>query len=130
MDLENFLADAFLILQFVLVLCILDQWTQTKYLRLWTTPLIQSTPSSLMDTSGTTSLVYSQPAAESVCTYTSIVVCQYSRDHAADVLFEDDSDDPPLPVCILEALLRVPLVEYVTCPTASTLIHQGMNEYR
>ena len=66
------------------------------------------------------------------------MACQSSRDHAADVLFEDDSDDPPLPVCILEALLRVnqidcccckspPLVEHVACLTASALIHRGKN---
>ena len=29
------------------------------------------------------------------------------RDHAADVLFEDSGDDQPLPICILEALLKV-----------------------
>ena len=29
------------------------------------------------------------------------------RDHATDVLFEDEGEDQPLPVCILEALLKV-----------------------
>ena len=29
------------------------------------------------------------------------------RDHATDVLFEDEGEDQPLPVCILDALLKV-----------------------
>ena len=29
------------------------------------------------------------------------------RDHAADVLFDEDSEDQSLPLCILESLLKV-----------------------
>lgn len=38
-----------------------------------------------------------------------LVMDGHTRDHAADVLFEDSGDDQPLPICILEALLKSPV---------------------
>ncbi|XP_064403318.1 actin-related protein 10-like [Halichondria panicea] len=33
----------------------------------------------------------------------------YIRDHAADVLFEDEGEDSPIPACILNALMKCPI---------------------
>jgi len=54
-----------------------------------------------------------------VCLYVCICMC---RDQVPNILFEDAGDDHPVPVCILDALLKVRL--FIPMVTHAQLVEE------